>query len=264
MNMNFSYKTPDNNKALAELSFNMRNLNIGDVIKIIPYVPRQIETFQGNFNAQLNANWIIDSVMNIVPSSVESNASLQGLNLSVVKNQAIPKFWGGLMFGKSKDLKIDSIGFNIDVSNDILYVQPFQFSLNNYLLETTGLMRGNQMYYQVALLKSPLGLKFGVDIYGVPGKMHYRLCSTKQKTEAEILDKLDEYPHKSLKKEFGENIPGYKADEFDTGKVKNDFGGIYNAIRDVIYNSVPLKQDYIKTQHEYLQKQLRHKKSSKY
>ena len=263
VDMDFVYHTPDSTHAEVTLKFCMNKMNAGGLIKILPAVPKQLRTFDGIFDAALNARWRIDSLMNIEIPSVKSTGSITGRKLSINKKNIMPKFLGWLFFGSIPTLNIDSIRFYVDIDNNILTVSPFVINLNRYKLQGHGIMRNDQMFYQVNLLHSPIRLKLGIYAFGLPYDMHYRLGSTRLWTPAEMLKRLESFPNRPLSLGLGRKIPGYKKNAFNDSTVRCEFPKIFSAIKNIIYNSVALDLTDVRIQQQFMSKQLLEKTKNK-
>lgn len=191
--LKFKYLTPASDYADADFSFNMYKFNAGQLIGTLPEVIKSsplLSTFEGSFNASMDAAWRIDSSMSVIPQSVVSAAFIEGRNLSVEKRKIMPRFIGWLLFGKRERLSIDSITMNLEIKDNTLYLQPLTFNIGKYGIGASGIATTDYLYYHIALLKSPLRIKFGFDIYGSPKKLHYRLTSYKNKSFGQMQNKL--------------------------------------------------------------------------
>lgn len=243
-NMQFSYATPYSNYADASLDFDMKNLNAEQVIEMIPQstiaVP-MLKTFEGKFDTQIGATWIIDSTMSINRESVISNIAVDGLKLSIEKRKVLPKFLGWLLFGNQHRLAIDSIGIRLAINGKDLALSPMNFNIGKYTVGASGVLYNNYMYCHVAVLKSPLRLKFGLDIYGVPKKMRFRLSSVKGKNLDEMRAKLNisesvDFIPQKFRPEITKNV----------AIMDSNYPTIYKDMRYLIQNrAIPVSKEYI-------------------
>ena len=191
--MRFKYLTPASDYADADFSFNLNKFNAGQLIGTLPEVIKSsplLSTFEGSFNASMDAAWRIDSSMSVIPQSVVSKAIIDGRNLSVEKRKIMPRFLGWLLFGKRERLSIDSITMNLEIKDNTLYLQPLTFNMGKYGIGASGIATTDYLYYHITLLKSPLRIKLGFDIYGSPKKLHYRITSYKNKSFGQMQNKL--------------------------------------------------------------------------
>lgn len=191
--LKFKYKTPSSDYADADFRFNLNKFNAGQLLATLPEViksSRLLSTFDGRFNASMNATWKIDSSMKVMPQSVISKAVIEGHDLSVEKHKIMPAFIGWILFGNREKLSIDSITINLEVKDNTLFLHPLTFNIVKYNIGATGIATNDYLYYHLALLKSPLGIKFGFDIYGFTKKLHYRLTSHKNKSFGQMQNKL--------------------------------------------------------------------------
>lgn len=192
--LKFKYLTPSSDYADADFNFSVNKFNAGQLIGALPELIKSsplLSTFEGMFNASMDAAWQIDSTMSVIPESLASKACIEGRNLSVEKRKIMPSFIGWLLFGKRERLSIDSITMNLEIKDNTLYLQPLAFNIGKYGIGASGIATPDYLYYHIALLKSPLRIKLGFDIYGSPRKLNYRLTSYKNKSFGQMQDKLN-------------------------------------------------------------------------
>lgn len=247
-----SYYTPQSSFAYANIGLKVGDINPLGIIQLLPQaktISPLLTAFEGNFNANLDATWKIDSTMKIIPASMVSNAEIFGHNISINKNKILPKFLGWLFFGKSKTLHVDSIGIKIAIENNMLKVPTLSFNLNKYKLSAQGLVQNDSlMFYHLAMLKSPIGIKFGFDIYGIPGYFKYRITKTRSKDFEDMANRLQYYKYNN--DSFSNKITTSSASSTSSSHQmpsigENDYLNSYMKLRSIIDNEQPLTNDYI-------------------
>ena len=118
--------------------------------------------------------------------------------MAVEKKIIMPKFLGSLLFGDKDRIKLDSIGLRFKIDDGLIHLEPLDFTIDKYKIGASGLMEGTDFFYHVALLKSPIGMKIGFDIYGSPGHLHYRLSRVQPSSMQKMHTKLNTMKHQGF------------------------------------------------------------------
>ena len=105
---------------------------------------------------------------------------LSGDSLVLIDPQTFRKIGKWLLFKHKERNVIDHMNVEMIVNNSQLELFPFIFDLDRYKL---GVMGGNDMamnlHYHIAVLKSPLPFKFGINVSGNVDNMKIRLGKAK-------------------------------------------------------------------------------------
>ena len=114
--------------------------------------------------------------MNIRIPSLDMALRLSGDSLVLLDSETFRTVAKWLMFKNKKRNMIDHMDVEIAVHNGWVDLYPVVFDMDRYRLAVVG---NNDMDfnldYHVAVLKSPLPFKFGINIKGTPEKMKIRL-----------------------------------------------------------------------------------------
>ncbi len=139
-----------------------------------------LQGIDGIINADIAATTKIDSAMNLDIPSLKAAGKISGDSLRVIDDETFRTIGKWLMFKHKERNVIDSMTVEMIVEDSRLQLFPFMFNLDRYKLGVTG---SNDMAmnlnYHVAVLKSPLPFKFGINITGNPDKMKIRLGGAK-------------------------------------------------------------------------------------
>lgn len=181
-----SYNTPTIHEASTDLTLRARNLDVHNIITMIPDLPAlvpMLTTLEGSVGCDVTARAKLDSAMYIELPSLYSVARIHGTHLSVEKEKVLPRFVGWLLFGRKKDIFLDSINVELMVKDSIVSVYPFVADLGRYRVLATGVQHLDQsFFYHFSLLKWPLLIPIGFNVYGRPHQLHFRLACPKLKS----------------------------------------------------------------------------------
>lgn len=183
LNLNALYTAPS--KYDAEFAFGLRvdGFRIAEFLDLIPAIDSLMPLLNGIggvINADIAATTGLDSAMNINIPSLRAAIKLSGDSLVVMDDETFRKIGKWLMFKDKGHNMIDSMTVEMIVDNSQMQMFPFMFNLDRYKL---GVMGNNDLAmnfnYHVAVLKSPLPFKFGINISGNPDDMKIRLGKAK-------------------------------------------------------------------------------------
>ncbi len=183
VNLNALYSAP--NKKDATFAFGMRvsDLHIAQVIDLVPSLDTimpLLSDISGIINADLAATTSIDPGMNLNIPSLKAAVKLSGDSLVLIDQETFKKIGKWLLFKDKTRNVIDKMTVEMIVNNSQLELFPFIFDLDRYKL---GVMGSNDMalnlHYHIAVLKSPLPFKFGINISGDVDNMKIRLGRAK-------------------------------------------------------------------------------------
>lgn len=153
---------------------------IPDIAKIVP----MLDTFKGIVTARLAATVDVKENMDLDMPTLRGALNITGDSLAVEDNKAMRTVAKWLMFKNKRITRIDSIDVNAIVRDNTLQVYPFMVNIDRYRLAVMGhnSITGN-LDYHVAVLKSPIPFKFGVNIKGTVDKPKIRFGGAKLKPD---------------------------------------------------------------------------------
>ncbi|MCM1051457.1 MAG: hypothetical protein NC349_05800 [Paenibacillus sp.] len=183
VNLNALYTAPTKHDATFAFGLTVDRLRIGQFLDLVPAVDTLMPMLQGIngvINADIAATTELDSMMNIDIPSLKAAIKISGDSLVVIDEETFRTIGKWLMFKNKAHNMIDSMTVEMIVDNSRMQMFPFVFNLDRYKL---GVMGNNDMAmnfnYHVAVLKSPLPFKFGINISGNPDDMKIRLGKAK-------------------------------------------------------------------------------------
>lgn len=177
--MSALYSAPNPDSLSFATGINIRKLHLGDVLDMvggIDTIMPLLKSVDGIVDADLAMSTRLDSMLNFDLSSVDMALKLSGDSLVLMDSETFRTLSKWLMFKDKKHNMINHMAVEMVVKDSRLSLFPFIFDLDRYKL---GVMGGNDMGlnldYHVAVLKSPLPFKFGINIKGTPEKMKIRV-----------------------------------------------------------------------------------------
>lgn len=167
----------------ADISFaaamKLRKLNLRKFLAEMPQLDSilpMLKEVEGIVDAEIAVTTGLDSLMNIRIPSLDMALRLSGDSLVLLDSETFRTMAKWLMFKNKKHNMINHMDVEIAVHNGWVDLYPVVFDMDRYRL---GVVGNNDMDfnldYHVAVLKSPLPFKFGINIKGTPEKMKIRL-----------------------------------------------------------------------------------------
>lgn len=183
VNLNALYSAPSKHDASFAFGMRVSDLRIAQFIDLVPSLDSimpLLSDISGVINADIAATTDIDSLMNIDIPSLKAAVKLSGDSLVLIDPQTFRKIGKWLLFKHKERNVIDHMNVEMIVNNSQLELFPFIFDLDRYKL---GVMGNNDMamnlHYHIAVLKSPLPFKFGINVSGNVDNMKIRLGKAK-------------------------------------------------------------------------------------
>jgi len=191
--VNFSalYSAP----TVADLSLaaavRIRRLNLRSVLDMMPEVDSLLPLLgevRGVVDADLALTSRLDSIMNLDIPSLDMVLKISGDSLQLLDNETFRTVAKWMLFKHKKRNMIDHMDVELAIHDGYIDVYPFIFDMDRYRLGVRGSNDAMlNLDYHVAVLKSPIPFKFGINIKGTPEKMKIRLGRARinEKTVAE-------------------------------------------------------------------------------
>ncbi len=173
------YSAPRADDIRAAVGMRLNNLNLHHLLSEMPQVDSllpMLRSVQGIVNARLAMTADFDSLMNLDLNSVDLALQLQGDSLVILDSETFRTVAKWMMFKNKNRNMIDHMDVELTVHKGWVDLYPVIFDMDRYRL---GIMGNNDMKlnldYHVAVLKSPIPFKFGINIKGTPEKLKIRL-----------------------------------------------------------------------------------------
>ncbi|MBD5322744.1 MAG: hypothetical protein HDS01_08260 [Bacteroides sp.] len=183
LNLNALYTAPDKYDASFAFGLKVDGFHIREFLDLVPAIDSLmplLQDFDGIINADIAATTDLDTAMNIEIPSLKAAVRLSGDSLVVMDKETFRKIGKWLLFKDKQHNMIDSMTVEMIVDNSQLQMFPFMFNLDRYKLGIAGSNDlAMNLNYHIAVLKSPLPFKFGINVSGTPDDMKIRLGKAK-------------------------------------------------------------------------------------
>lgn len=163
----------------------LTNFRVGRFLRLMPALDSimpMIRDFDGIINADVAATVDIDSAMNMRLPTLDAAVRLTGDSLSIIDPDTYRTLGKWLRFKDKTDNTIKHMNVELIVHDNVMQIFPFEFDIDRYRLGVAGSNDLDMNFkYHIAILKSPLPFKFGINISGNPDKYKVRFGGAKFK-----------------------------------------------------------------------------------
>lgn len=179
VNMSALYSSESLDDIKFGFGMKVDRFNIKRFIKLVPAVDSimpLLHDLRGIIDADIAATCNIDSAMNLVLPSLQAAVRISGDSLAIANPKAYENLAKWLMFKNRRTTVIDSMNVEMTVKDNVMHMYPFIFNLDRYRIGVQGYNDLSMNFrYHLAVLKSPLPFKFGVNLSGNPDNIKVRL-----------------------------------------------------------------------------------------
>lgn len=157
--------------------------NINRFLRLVPAIDSVmpvLRDFGGIINANIAATSNLTPQMDFDLGTMDAAVSLSGDSLVLLDPDTFKSLSKWLMFKNKKRNIIDHMSVQLLVRDNVMEMYPFIFNIDRYRLGVQGYNDFNMNFkYHIAVLKSPIPFKFGINIEGTPDKYKIRLGGAK-------------------------------------------------------------------------------------
>lgn len=182
------YATRSKQDIRAGFNFNFKDITAEKAIGLMPAVDTLmplLKSFAGNLNCDLAATARLDTNMNILTPSINGVLRISGDNLTIKDSDMFTSLAKKLHFNNKTVGTIDNMTVEGVIKDNVLEVFPFILKLDRYTLALSGKQNLDLSFrYHASLIKSPMLVKVGVDIYGQDfDNMKFKIGKPKYRNE---------------------------------------------------------------------------------
>ena len=164
------YSAPSARQMHFGFGLKLNRFNIGHFLRLVPAVDSlmpMMRDFEGIITANIAATSDVDKNMNLDLASLKAAIRLDGDSLVVIDPETFKTMAKWLMFKNKNKNMINHLSAEMVVEDNELRLFPFIFDFDRYRLGVQGYNDlAMNFNYHVAVLKSPLPFKFGINIKG--------------------------------------------------------------------------------------------------
>lgn len=157
----------------------IRRLDLRQFLNMMPEIDSilpMLSSMEGIITAECAMSTRLDSLMNIEFHTLDMAMKLSGDSLVLLDSQTFRKMAKYLLFKNKNRNLIDSMKVELLIRDSRLMLYPFLVNMDRYRFGISG---GNDMNlnldYHIAVLKSPIPFKFGINLRGTPDRLRIRL-----------------------------------------------------------------------------------------
>lgn len=185
------YRNTSLTEAQTELTMDITDIDIARIGELIPSVDSlmpMLKSFKGIVDFSIVASSKLDKDLVFDMATLRSAMSLKGEKLVLMDSETFKTISKMLMFKNKQNNTIDSIGVDIIAENMKVEVLPFEVEIDRY----RAIIGGEQTFdigksmnmnykYNISIIKSPLPIKAGVDVFGNLNNFDFKITKAKLK-----------------------------------------------------------------------------------
>ena len=180
--VDWTYSTENLADIFMDLNARIKDFNFKNFYGVFPQLTAkspELKDFSGILNADINCYFQMFPAMFMNGESLKGDIELKGTQLEFARQGKIEHITHLMLIEGDAPIKIDNISIRGAYHDNLFQLNPFKIGFDDYLLELAGInnLRGD-MYYHIALEKSPLHLPFGVSLTGTFAHPKFRLGGT--------------------------------------------------------------------------------------
>ncbi len=180
MELTTMYRTPRKNHLFMGLDFHMTDIEISELLKMIPDVDTimpMLRSFSGKGEFHMAAETYLDSLYNLKPSTIRGAASIRGTDLVLMDGETFSEIAKTLKFSKKTFNKVDSLAAEFTIFKKEIDIYPFLIVMDKYKGVVAGRHNMDMTFdYHISVVQSPLPFRLGIDITGTLDDLKYRLA----------------------------------------------------------------------------------------
>ncbi|MDE6860013.1 MAG: hypothetical protein K2J65_06350 [Duncaniella sp.] len=183
VDLNALYNAPSKREVSFAFGMQVRDFRVARFLNLVPAIDSLmplLNDIDGIITADIAATTDLDSAMNIEIPTLRAAVKLSGDSLKVIDEETFRTIGKWLLFKHKDHNMIDHMNVEMIIDNSQLRMFPFMFYLDRYKLGVSGSNDlAMNLNYHIAVLKSPLPFKFGINITGNVDDMKIRLGRAK-------------------------------------------------------------------------------------
>lgn len=168
--VDWTYSTAMLNDIFMNLSAKVEDFNFSNFYGSFPSLVEkspELKDFTGILNADINCRFSMFPDMFMEAESLTGRFDIKGTQLQFARQGKIERITHLMLIEGDEPIQIRNIDITGGYHDNLLQINPFKISFDEYQLEVAGVNNtAGDMYYHLALEKSPFHLPFGVTLHG--------------------------------------------------------------------------------------------------
>ena len=165
------YATRSKRDIKTGFDLNLVDITAEKVITLFPAIDTlvpMLRSFAGDLNCELAATAEMDTTMRLVLPSIDGVLRISGKDLSIDGDSPEFKRIAKMLAFKNRNgAYVNEMNVNGMVRENVMEVFPFVMGVDRYTLGASGLQHLDESFsYHLSAIKSPLLVKFGVNVWG--------------------------------------------------------------------------------------------------
>lgn len=168
--VDWTYSTTKLDDIFMDLSAKVKDFNFEHFYKVFPDMIEkspELRNFTGLINADIGCRFEMFPDMFMNSESLQGRFDIRGTDLEFARQGKIERITHLMLIEGDTPIQIQNINISGSFHDNLLQLNPFKISFDNYQLSLAGVNNtSGDMYYHLALEKSPFHLPFGVSLTG--------------------------------------------------------------------------------------------------
>jgi hypothetical protein len=166
------------------MDIHLEQVQLRELINSVPLLDSltpMMRSFEGQAECNIIAVTELDSLSNVIIPKTTASCYINGKNMVLLDGETFAAIAKKMYFKNKKRNVIDSISVDLMLIDGQIAVFPFMLSIDRYVAAIGGTQNLDMSFqYHISILKWPIPLiKIGLNIWGNPDDIHYRIASRK-------------------------------------------------------------------------------------
>ncbi len=180
------YSTRTKKDLKAGLNLSLIDVTAERVIELFPALDTLmplLSNFSGLLSCDLAMTSELDTHMNFIIPTAKGVMRIEGSDLQIYDTPQFTKLAKVLMFKNKNVGYVDNLRVEGRLENSKIEVFPFALKIDRYSLAMSGIQDvSSDFNYHISVIKSPVLIKFGVDLWGNFDDWKFSLCKPRYKS----------------------------------------------------------------------------------
>lgn len=164
------YSTKSKTDVSAGVNIRLSGMSVDTLLRVVPVVDSlmpALRAFDGVVGCELSATARLDSMMNVIMPSVDGVLRISGTDMKFHNQGQFGKIPELILFGRGEVMDIEILTADAIIHDSKLEIFPFSLNVNRFDLVLQGRQGFDKsMNYHVSVLRWPLLIRFGINVYG--------------------------------------------------------------------------------------------------